>query len=346
VSSLKSGEVGSRLEQFPRERLAHLPTPLSFLPRLSSALDGPPIWIKRDDCTGLATGGNKARKLEYLMGAARTEGADGVITFGALQSNHARQTAAAAAALGLTCDLILVTNVEYWEPAWDVSGNRLLDEVLGARIHIAADEPAAVHQLKILLEAAQDDGRRLYVVPIGGSNAVGALGYVGCAVELIAQSNNLGIHPSAVVNATSSLGTQAGLLVGFQASGSPISVRSVNVSASEERLQFAELRKICDATASLLDVPPPDNDCLRIESGFLGPSYGVPTEAMREAVKLLARLEGILLDPVYTGKAMAWLIHEIREDRLNKDRPVIFLHTGGSPGLFAYPQFLTEHPDH
>ncbi len=343
---MKSGEVGSRLEQFPRERLAHLPTPLSFLPRFSSALDGPPIWIKRDDCTGLATGGNKARKLEYLMGAARTEGADGVITFGALQSNHARQTAAAAAALGLTCDLILVTNVEYWEPAWDVSGNRLLDEVLGARIHIAADEPAAVHQLKILLEAAQDDGRRLYVVPIGGSNAVGALGYVGCAVELIAQSNNLGIHPSAVVNATSSLGTQAGLLVGFQASGSPISVRSVNVSASEERLQFAELRKICDATASLLDVPPPDNDCLRIESGFLGPSYGVPTEAMREAVKLLARLEGILLDPVYTGKAMAWLIHEIREDRLNKDRPVIFLHTGGSPGLFAYPQFLTEHPDH
>jgi 1-aminocyclopropane-1-carboxylate deaminase/D-cysteine desulfhydrase-like pyridoxal-dependent ACC family enzyme len=200
--------------------------------------------------------------------------------------------------------------------------------------------------LKILLEAAQDDGRRLYVVPIGGSNAVGALGYVGCAVELIAQSNNLGIHPSAVVNATSSLGTQAGLLVGFQASGSPISVRSVNVSASEERLQFAELRKICDATASLLDVPPPDNDCLRIESGFLGPSYGVPTEAMRDAVKLLARLEGILLDPVYTGKAMAWLIHEIREDRLNKDRPVIFLHTGGSPGLFAYPQYLTEHPDH
>jgi L-cysteate sulfo-lyase len=344
VSSLKSGDVGSRLEQFPREKLAHLPTPLSFLPRLSATLDGPPIWIKRDDCTGLATGGNKVRKLEYLMGAARTQGAEGVVTFGALQSNHARQTAAAAAAMGLTCDLILVTNVDYREPAWEVSGNRLLDEVLGARIHIAADERAAAQQLKLLLGAAQDDGRQLYVVPIGGSNAVGALGYVGCAVELIAQCNNLGIHPTAVVNATSSLGTQAGLVVGFQASGSPISVRSVNVSAPEEQSHSAELRKICDATASLLDLQPPDDDELRIESGFLGPSYGVPTDAMREAIELLARLEGILLDPVYTGKAMAWLIREIREGRLNKDRPVIFLHTGGSPGLFAYQQFLTQQP--
>ena len=328
------------MEQFPRERFAHLPTPLSFLPRLSAALGGPPIWIKRDDCTGLATGGNKARKLEYLMGAARDEGADGVITFGALQSNHARQTAAAAAAMGLTCDLILVTDVDYREPAWEVSGNRLLDEILGARIHVAADQPAAVQHLKVLLGTAQDDGRRLYVVPIGGSNAVGALGYVGCAVELIEQSNKLGIHPDAVINATSSLGTQAGLVVGFQGSGSPISVRSVNVSASEERTHSAELREICDATASLLNFPPPDDDCLRIESGFLGPSYGVPTAAMREAVELVARLEGILLDPVYTGKAMAWLIQAIREERLSRDQPVIFLHTGGSPGLFAYQQFL------
>jgi L-cysteate sulfo-lyase len=336
----------ARLDEFPRERLAHLPTPLQFLPRLSEALGGPPIWIKRDDCTGLAMGGNKARKLEYLMGASRAEGCDGVVTFGAVQSNHARQTAAAAAALGLTCDLILVTDVDYREPAWEVSGNRLLDELLGAKIHIENNAAAAGQRLNLLLEAAQTNDRRLSVVPIGGSSATGALGYVGCAAELMMQITDWSTAPSSLVHATSSLGTQTGLLIGLQAMGSSISLRSVNVSAPEERPSSAELRTLCDATASLFGVEPPADDRLCIEGGFLGASYGVPTQAMQEAVESLARLEGILLDPVYTGKAMAWLFHAIRQGHLGNERPVIFLHTGGSPGLFAYQQFLAARPAH
>ena len=336
--------IAARLEEFPRERLAHLPTPLQFLPRLTEALGGPPLWIKRDDCTGLATGGNKARKLEYLMGAARAEGAQGVITFGAVQSNHARQTAAAAAALGLTCDLILVTDVDYREPAWEVSGNRLLDELLGANIHLESDAAAAGQRLNTLLEVARSEGRRLSVVPIGGSSATGALGYVGCAAELMIQTKDWDIAPGSLVHATSSLGTQAGLLIGLQAAGSPISLRSVNVSAPADQPHSRELRTLCDATASLFGLEPLGDDRLHIEGGFLGASYGVPTQAMREAVESLARLEGILLDPVYTGKAMAWLFHAIGQGHLDKHRPVIFLHTGGSPGLFAYQQFMATHP--
>lgn len=312
------------------------------MPRLSEALGGPPLWIKRDDCTGLATGGNKTRKLEYLMGAARAEGADGVVTFGALQSNHARQTAAAAAALGLQCDLVLVTDVDYREPAWEVSGNRLLDELLGARVHAVADETAAAKKLGALMESARDDGRRLYVIPVGGSNATGALGYAGCALELLEQAAALQLDARTVVSATSSLGTQAGLLVGLHSAKSQISVRGVNVSAPDETVQGANLRSLCDATASVLGVAPPPDKRLRIETGFLGDNYGVPTEAMHEAVGLIARHEGILLDPVYTGKAMAWLVDAIRSRRLDDSEPIIFLHTGGSPGLFAYQAALSE----
>ncbi len=311
--------------------------------RLSKALGGPPIWIKRDDCTGLATGGNKARKLEFLVGAARDQGADAIVTFGAVQSNHARQTAAAAAAVGLECHLILVANVDYREPAWEVSGNRLLDELLGAQVQVVENEAAAAKGLRELLDQARHSGREFYVVPVGGSSAVGALGYVGCALELLSQMESQQVAASTVVNATSSLGTQAGLLVGFHATGSDMVVRSVNVSAPDEREQGAELRQLCNATAELLDMPPPPDDRLHIEPGFRGESYGVPTETMHEAVEAVARLEGILLDPVYTGKAMAWLMDAIRKGKLDDEPAVIFLHTGGSPGLFAYQASLASH---
>ncbi len=335
--------LASRLKRFAREPLAHLPTPLRPMPRLSKALGGPPIWIKRDDCTGLATGGNKARKLEFLVGEAREQGADGIVTFGAVQSNHARQTAAAAAAAGLECHLILVANVDYREPAWEVSGNRLLDELLGAEVRVVENEAAAAKELGELLGRAESDGRKFYVVPVGGSSAVGALGYVSCALELIAQAESQQIAARTVVNATSSLGTQAGLLVGFHASESDMVVRSVNVSAPDEQEQGADLRRLCDATAELLDVPSPPDDRLHIEPGFRGDSYGVPTEAMHEAIETVARLEGILLDPVYTGKAMAWLMDAIRNGKWDDEDAVVFLHTGGSPGLFAYQASLATH---
>jgi D-cysteine desulfhydrase family pyridoxal phosphate-dependent enzyme len=310
------------------------------MPRIDEALGGPPMWIKRDDCTGLATGGNKARKLEYLMGAAKAEDANGVITFGALQSNHARQTAAAAAALGLSCDLILVTNVDYREPAWEESGNRLLDELLGARVHAVADEAAALGLAKELLDKSRDEGRQLHVIPVGGSSPIGALGYVGCALELIDQLGGAGINEATVVHASSSLGTQAGLLVGFHAAKSEHRVCGVAVSDHDEAGRMEALEELCSASASLLETEPPPKDRHRIETGFLGPGYGVPTDAMYEAVESLARYEGILLDPVYTGKAMAWLMDSIRRGEC-ADRPVVFLHTGGNPGLFAYQRFLS-----
>jgi len=310
------------------------------MPRISEALGGPLLSIKRDDCTGLATGGNKARKLEYLMGAALAEGAQGVITFGALQSNHARQTAAAAAALGLACDLVLVTNVDYREPAWEASGNRLLDELLGARVHAVADEAAALEQTRAVLEEAQAAGRHLHVIPVGGSNAVGALGYVGCALELVDQLAAEGIRRATVVHASSSLGTQAGLLVGFHASGSEHRVRGVAVSDHDEKARLEQLEALCRECASLLEVEPPPKDRLRIETGFLGPGYGVPTSAMFEAMQSMARYEGVLLDPVYSGKAMAWLVESIRQGQAPPG-PIVFLHTGGHPGVFAYERFLS-----
>ena len=331
-----------RLSAFPRENLAHLPTPLHSMPRISEALGGPPISIKRDDCTGLATGGNKTRKLKYLMGAAMAEGADGIITFGALQSNHARQTAAAAAALGLPCDLVLVTNVDYREPAWEASGNRLLDELLGARVHPVADEAAAFTLTGKLLEESRADGRQLYVIPVGGSSPVGALGYVGCALELIDQLGAAGIGRATIVHASSSLGTQAGLVAGLHAAGSEHRVRGVAVSDHDETTRLEELEELCRACSSLLETEPPPKDRLRVETGFLGPGYGVPTKAMYEAVESMARYEGVLLDPVYTGKAMAWLVDSIRSGGLPPD-PVVFLHTGGHPGLFAYQRFLSGH---
>jgi L-cysteate sulfo-lyase len=205
------------LSRFPRVRLAHLPTPLEALPRLSEHLGGPNLYIKRDDCTGLATGGNKTRKLEFLMGEALSRKADTVLCFGALQSNHVRQTAAAAARLGLACHAILIDVVRYREPAYDVSGNLLLDELLGATVHVVREPEAAQQVVQEIVGELKREGRTHYAIPVGGSSAVGALGYVGCANELSQQARELGIRIGLVAHASSSVGTQAGLLAGFAA---------------------------------------------------------------------------------------------------------------------------------
>lgn len=339
---MEAEALRSRLQPFPRVRLAHLPTPLEALPRLSAALGGPPLYIKRDDCTGLATGGNKARKLEYLIGAARAEGADGVVSFGALQSNHARQTAAAAAKTGLSCDLVLVENVVYREPAYEVSGNLLLDDLLGARVHRVADEAAAAHRLAGLLEAAKREGRTLSVIPTGGSSAVGALGYVGCALEIAEQIAQHDLEVGCVVHATSSAGTQAGLVVGLAAVAPELLDLGVNVYSADPDEQWRTLRRLCDETAAALALDRPGDDRLVIDRDHLGPAYGVPTDEAREAIELLARYEGVLLDPVYSGKAMAALIARFRAGMLPEGQAVVFVHTGGAPGLFAYQRALSS----
>ena len=325
------------LARFPRVKLAHLPTPLEPLARLSEHLGGPRLWIKRDDCTGLSSGGNKTRKLEFLLADALKERADTVITQGATQSNHARQTAAGAAKLGLECHILLENRTGFENRDYTLNGNVLLDRLHAAivsRRPAGADMNAEMEQLAATLRSK---GKRPYVIPGGGSNPIGALGYANCALELTAQANDMGLRIDHIVHATGSTGTQAGLVAGLCAIHADIPVLGISVRAARDR-QEEVVFALAKATADHIGA----SGVVRREhvvanSDYVGQGYGLPTEGMAEAVKMLACLEGILLDPVYTGKAMAGMIDLVRKGHFKKDANVVFLHTGGSAGLFGYP---------
>ena len=329
----------SKLSQFPRERFAHLPTPLEYLPRLTAHLNGPRIYVKRDDCTGLASGGNKTRKLEYLLADAIAHGADTVITTGGVQSNHARQTAAAAARCGMHCELILPRTVAWSDPAYERTGNVLYDRILGAKVHLLS---ADIDRDAVMAERAESlrrEGRTPYIIPTGGSNAVGALGYVGCVGELLEQIHRVSLAMDALLVASGSGGTQAGLVVGRTVYAADFAI--VGISDGEPRAELEPtVRSVAGATGRLLDVLP-QWDRVDVLDQYIGPGYGLPSDAMLEAVTLVARTEGLLLDPVYTGKAMAGLIDLVRSGRFGKDQTVVFLHTGGSAALSAYPDLFT-----
>ena len=324
------------LDDFPRVPLAHLPTPLEPMERLSAELGGPRLFVKRDDCTGLGLGGNKTRKLEFLMAEARAAGADCVITAGGVQSNHVRQTAAAAAKLDLAAHLVLTRNVPWDKDGYDRTGNILLDRLLGAEIRIlpaGSDRAAAMDTLAASLRAA---GGRPYVIPLGGSNATGALGYALCARELLAQAEALCGGLDAVVLASSSGGSQAGLIAGLAALGHPARVIGIEVEGDREGVTAA-VREVAAAAAQRLGLDASEVVArVEVVAGYGGPGYGLPTPEMRRAVELAARREGLLLDPVYSGKAMAGLIGLIAEGRFGPDDRVVFLHGGGTPALFAY----------
>jgi len=324
------------LDNFPRVRLAQLPTPLEHLPRLSAHLSGPQIWVKRDDCTGLATGGNKARKLEFALAAALAEGADTIVTAGAPQSNHVRQTAAAACKLGLVCEVLLEHHEAALQLACADSGNVLLDRLFGARLHpqvAGADLNAAMQALAQELRAS---GQKPYVIPVGASNALGALGYVNCAFELQQQAAQQHLSLQQLVTATGSGGTQAGLVVGLRARQAEMSVLGIGVS-SAQRAQEQKVFSIARDTAVLLGQPEVvARDDIVANCDYVGPGYGVATDAMKEAVLLLARLEGMLFDPVYSGKALAGMIDLIDRREIDRTANIVFLHTGGVPALFAY----------
>ena len=328
------------LDDFPRAALAHLPTPLESMERLSAELGGPRLFVKRDDCTGLALGGNKTRKLEFLMAEALAAGADSVITAGGVQSNHVRQTAAAAAKLGLAAHLVLTRNVPQdaarEHDGYDRTGNILLDRLLGAEIRIlpaGGDRAAAMDALAASLRAA---GGRPYVIPLGGSNATGALGYALCARELLPQAEALCGGLDAVVLASSSGGSQAGLIAGLAALDHPARVIGIEIEGDLEGVAAA-VREVAAAAAQRLGLDPSEVVArVEVVAGYGGPGYGLPTPEMRRAVELAARREGLLLDPVYSGKAMAGLIGLIAERRFGPDDRVVFLHSGGTPALFAY----------
>jgi L-cysteate sulfo-lyase len=329
-----------RLPDLPRFPLAHLPTPLEPLDRLRRHLakDGgcPRLYIKRDDCTGLALGGNKTRKAEYLIGAALAAGATAVVTEGGLQSNHVRQIAAAAAKAGLKCHLVLNHNVPISTALYRENGNLLLDRLLGATVHLCGYHETRTDGVARVVAMLCDAGEAPYVIPTGGSNETGALGYVVSALELLEQAKAAGIRIDRVLFATSSGGTQAGLVVGMALAGAEIQVLGIDIENEADAL-LPEVRRIAAGCAKKIGLKtPPRDDAFHIQSGYAGAGYGIPTPAMREAVELLARLEGIVLDPVYAGKAMAGLIDLVRSGRIGADETIVFIHTGGMPAMFAY----------
>ncbi len=330
-----AAQAGSRVELAgaPRLSLGHWPTPLERLERLSETL-GAEVWVKRDDCSGLALGGNKVRKLEYLLAEARAAGQDAVVTVGGVQSNHARQTAAAAARLGLGCDLVLRL-VPGRTDADERTGNALLDRLLGARVHVVDDAEAAAARVAEVLERHRSEGRAAAFFPAGGSTPTGALGYVRAGLEVAAQAAAAGVAFDRVVLATSTGGTLAGLVLGLGLAGAPWPIAAVAV-ADEPAATRAAAARLIEETAARVDVDPARAAPFEVLGGFRGPAYGVPTSEMRDAVETCARLEGLLLDPVYTGKAMAALLALARDGELGAGRRVLFWHTGGSPALFAY----------
>jgi L-cysteate sulfo-lyase len=317
-----------------------MPTPLEPMAALSRALGGPNLFVKRDDCTGLATGGNKTRKLEFLMGEALQQGAEVIVTQGAVQTNHGRQTAAAAARLGLGCEILLERRVREPEPGYEVQGNVLLDRMFGATLSF--HEPQDMNALALArTEELKRQGRKAYFIPGGGSNVVGALGYVDCALELLNQANHMGLRIDWLVHATGSTGTQAGLLAGLEGANTGIPVLGISVRQPKARQEDA-VYALAQATADHLGVKGGiERSRVLANSDYVGGGYGVPTPAMVEAVALTARCEGILLDPVYSGKGMAGLIDLVRKGFFRREDNVVFLHTGGATALFAYANLFT-----
>ncbi|MEM9620385.1 MAG: D-cysteine desulfhydrase family protein [Pseudomonadota bacterium] len=328
-----------------RTQIAHLPTPLEPLPRLSRELDGPMIWLKRDDCTGLATGGNKTRKLEYLLAEALEQNCDTVMTFGAVQSNHARQTAAACAKLGLQCHLALTRQVPSGASNYTTGGNILLGKLTGAHLHVLEPDTASDYVTE-LSNRLEQDGRRVYRIPAGGSNALGALGYARCAEELSQQCAAQQIAPSHIVHASSSAGTQAGLIYGMallqddqDSPQSATQILGINVYHPDPADLRTRLRQLLEKMGNRFG----QNAALRaaevhVNHAYIGEGYGLPTPETLQAISLAAELEGVLFDPVYSGKALAALIDQINIGNLANSSDVVMLHTGGSAALNVYTE--------
>lgn len=313
-----------------RTKLAHLPTPIDELERLSQHLGGPKIFIKRDDQTGLALGGNKTRKLEFLVADALAKGNDSLITTGAPQSNHCRQTAAAAARAGMHSHLVL-----RGEPVAKLTGNLLLDHLLGAHLHWSGDRDSE-DIMDEVADEIQATGRSAYLIPLGGSNSLGALGYVAAMQETLFQLEAKRLKIDAIVFASSSGGTQSGLVVGARALKFSGRILGISIEHPVSILKKAIITTVSE-TAVLLRLPDHSFDeAIEINDNYLGAGYGLMGGSEREAINLVASLEGILLDPVYTGRAMAGLIDLIRRGAFFSSQNILFWHTGGTPALFAY----------
>ena len=331
-------DLSLTLAKFPKVRLGHLPTPLEPMDRLSEILGGPRLWVKRDDCTGLSSGGNKTRKLEFLMADAQSKGADTIITQGATQSNHARQTTAAAAKLGMECHILLEDRTGSNDNNYILNGNVLLDRLHGASVSKRSGGTDMNLEMQDFADALIEKGKKPYIIPGGGSNPIGALGYVNCARELTEQASEIGLKIDALVHATGSAGTQAGLVAGLAAIQSDIHLLGIGVRApkdKQEQMVFDLAQKTADHLDTGIKI---ERDKVRAICDYVGAGYGLPTDGMIKAVKLLAQSEGLLFDPVYSGKGLDGLIDQIKKGYFAGMDNVVFLHTGGSAALFGYPE--------
>jgi L-cysteate sulfo-lyase len=331
--------LASRLSAFPRLGLARLPTPLEPMRRLSAHLGGPRLWVKREDATGLGFGGNKLRKLGYVLHEAVAARADVLVSGGVVQSNSQRQVAAAAAKLGMDCHLAVYHGrLAPPTPEYETSGNAFLNRLFGAHLHDvpwSGDRNAAIVQLEQQLRAA---GRRPYLVPYGVSSPLGAIAYASTIAEIAAQSRTLGFHPAAIVHCSGSGGTQAGLVVGAAIALPQTRIVGIDIDAEPERVR-ADVIAYAQAAADRLDTAF-HADAVEVVAGHAGPAYGVPHAATIEAMRLAGALEALPLDPVYSAPGLAGLIALIRAGRWQPDEHVVFIHTGGAPALFAYQSAL------
>jgi L-cysteate sulfo-lyase len=332
-------DLQASLRNFPRVSLAHLPTPIERMPRLGAAIGIDQLWVKRDDCTGLGFGGNKVRKLEFDLAAAVQARADCVVCGGVAQSNVARQVAAGCARLGIECHLgIMRGRLARCEPAYEESGNILLNRLYGAIIHeIPWDEDRNL-RLAIIVNSLKSSGRNPYFVPYGASDALGALGYALAAQEIVQTLPDVGW----IVHASGSAGTQAGLIAGLVALGHSAHVIGVDVDAQPDRVA-ADVRRLGRQAAALLNVEDQwDEKLVTVAGDWSAGHYGVTDAQTENAIRLAARLEGLALDPVYTGKSMAGLIGLSRQGKFCDGKPVVWIHTGGGPGIFAYPATMAR----
>ncbi len=330
------------LAQFPRKRYTEYQTPIEFLPNLTKKMGGPNIYIKRDDLLGLTSGGNKTRKLEFLMAEAEQLGADTIITCGAVQSNHCRLTLAAAVKEGLKCQLVIEERVKdsYKEGA---SGNNYLFKLLGTEaIRVVPGGSDMMGEMEKLAQELKAQGRNPYIIPGGGSNVTGALGYVACAQEISEQMFDKGINFDCIVTPSGSSGTHAGLIAGFIGNNMNIPLVGVSVSRNKElqaSVVFDLAKKVVGKLECKTEIKQED---IVVFDDYVGPGYSLPTPKMVEAVQILAREEAILVDPVYTGKAMAGMLDLIRQGKFKKGDNILFIHTGGSPALYAYEEVTLE----
>ena len=339
MTSKDPSVLASKLLAFPRLGLATLPTPLEPMRRLTAYLGGPRLWVKREDATGLGFGGNKLRKLDYVLHEAVASKADVLVSGGVVQSNSQRQVAAAAAKLGMECHLAVYHGrLAAPTPEYETSGNVLLNRLFGAHLH---DVPWTGNRNAAIEEPGsrlREQGRRPYFVPYGVSSPLGAIAYASTIVEIAEQSGALGIRPTAIVHCTGSAGTQAGLVFGASVAMPDTRIVGIDIDAEPERVR-SDVIAYGRAAAEMIGTRFDENE-VEVIAGHAGPAYGVPHAATIEAIKLAGALEALPLDPVYSGKGLAGLIALVRERRWQSDTDVIFIHTGGTPALFAYQAVL------